>query len=123
MSVDTSDSNGTSVTELETSTSNKSESGVVHLIFSSNTQTDKGCDLYRSSINAVFTQMSSTQGIKKHCEKTIAAIFKELKQPNDGVMPGKPVIESIPFSDYTQKDKEDALESVIKEKRCGKLKG
>ena len=69
--------------------------------------------------------MSATQGIKKNGEKAIAAIFKELKQLNDRAMPGKPVVEPIPFVDLTQKDKSDALEAVnlIKEKRCGKLNG
>ena len=80
---------------------------------------------YHTVVNQVFTQMSAQQGIKKHGERAIAAIFKELKQLNDGVMPGKPVIAPIPFEELTEENKRQALGAVnlIKEKRCGKLKG
>ena len=80
---------------------------------------------YHDIVNCVFTQMSAQQGIKKHGEKAIAAILKELKQLNDGAVEGKPVITPISFEDLTPQDKEQALEAVnlIKEKRCGKLKG
>ena len=76
-------------------------------------------------MNTVSTQMFVTQGIKNHREKAIAAIFKELKQLNDGAIPSKPIIEPISFSNLMQKDKDEALEAVnlIKEKRSGKLKG
>ena len=56
--------------------------------------------------------MSATQGIKKHGEKAIATIFKELRQLNDDDMPGKPVIGPIPFANFTQRDKDKALEAV-----------
>ena len=84
-----------------------------------------GDTMYQTVEQHVFTQMSATQGIKKHGERAIAAIFKELKQLNDGVMPGKPVIVPIPFEELTDEDVRQALEAVnlIKEKRCGKLKG
>lgn len=69
-------------------------------------------------MNIVFTQISTTQGIKKYGEKAIAAIFKELKQLNDGAMPDKPVVEAISFIDLSHKDKDKAVKIVnlIKEK-------
>ena len=58
-------------------------------------------------------------------KKAVAAMFKELKQFNDGVVPGKPVIEPIPFEHLKDEDKTKALEAVIliAQKRCGKIKG
>ena len=40
-------------------------------------------------------------------------------------MPGKPVIESIPFNKLTDKDKRESLEVVnlIAQNRCGRIKG
>ena len=80
---------------------------------------------YHTVVNHVFTQMSAYRGIKKDGEKAIAALFKELKQLNDGAVPGKPGIAPIPFDELTDKDMKQALEAVnlIKEKRCGTLKG
>ena len=79
---------------------------------------------FTTSIKHIFTQMSATKGIAKHGEKAIASIFKELKQLNDGVMEGKPVIQPIDFEKLSDIDKSTALEAVnlIKEKRCGKIK-
>ena len=73
----------------------------------------------------MFTQMSAHKGIKLFGEKAISAMFKELKQLNDGVVPGKPVIEPIPFCNLTERDKKESLEAVnlIAQKRCGKIKG
>jgi len=52
-------------------------------------------------------------------------MFKELKQLSDGVVPGKPVVEPIPFESLRDIDKREALEAVnlIAQKRCGKIKG
>ena len=73
----------------------------------------------------MFTQMSAQKGIKMFGEKAIAAMFKELKQLSDGVVPGKPVVEPIPFESLSDTDKREALEAVnlINQKRCGKIKG
>ena len=69
--------------------------------------------------------MSAVQGIKKHGEKDMAAMFKELKQLDVGAMDGKPVIAPIDAKSLTTMEKEQALEAVnlIKEKRNGDLKG
>ena len=76
-------------------------------------------------MGTIFTQMSASQGIKKHGEKAIAAVFKELQQLDTGVLPGKPVVAPQDPLELTAKDLEEALEAVnlIKEKRNGDLKG
>ena len=63
--------------------------------------------------------MSAVQEIKKHGEKAMAAMFKELKQLNNGAMDGKPVIALIDPKLLTTVEKERALEAVnlIKEKK------
>ena len=73
----------------------------------------------------MFTQMSAHKGIKLFGERAVVAMMKELKQLNDGVLPGNPVIQPIPFEQLSQKDKEEALEvvTIIAEKRFGKIKG
>ena len=89
----------------------------------------KGVDNKKSMMNftvgVVFNQMLAMQGIKKHGEKAVAAMFKEFKQLDVGAMDGKPVIEPIDPKTLTTIEKEQALEAVnlIKEKRNGDLKG
>ena len=80
---------------------------------------------YEKALNVMFTQMSARKGIKLFGEQAIAAMFKELKQLNDGVVPGKPVIEPIKFESLTEENKQEALEAVnlIAQKRCGRIKG
>jgi len=76
-------------------------------------------------VKVIFTQMSAKMGIRKHGEKAIAAMFKELNQLDKGAKKGNPVV--IPQNPHllTAKEKREALEAVnlIKEKRCGKIKG
>ena len=82
-------------------------------------------DLRNKVIGVIFTQMSANQGIKKHGQKAVAAVFKELQQLDTGVLPGNPVVAPQDPSKLTEKDIEEALEAVnlIKEKRNGELKG
>ena len=82
-------------------------------------------DSYEKAVHVMFTQMSAQKGIKLFGQKAIAAMMKELKQLNNGVIPGNPVIQPIPFEKLTQKDKKEALEAVniIAQKRSGKIKG
>ena len=70
-------------------------------------------------VGIVFNQISATQGVKKHGEKAVAAVFKELKQLDVGAMDGKPVITPIDVKTLTKTEKEQALEAVhlIKQKR------
>ena len=80
---------------------------------------------YEKALNVMFTQMSVKQGIKMFGQKAIAAIFEDLKQLNDGVLLGKPVIVPILFETLTDNDQKEALEAVnlIAQKRCGCIKG
>ena len=80
---------------------------------------------YKKDLGVLFTQMSANRGIKLFGERSVAAIFKELKQLNDGVLPGNPVIVPIDIESLTEEDKRKSLEAVnlIKVKRCGKIKG
>ena len=82
-------------------------------------------EAYNKAIGIMFTQMSASRGIKLFGEKAVLAIFKELKQLNDGVLPRNPVIVPIGIESLMEADKKKALEAVnlIKVKRCGKIKG
>ena len=48
-------------------------------------------DAMRLAIGVVFTQMLAKKGFKSIGEAAVAAMFKELKQLDEGPMPGKPV--------------------------------
>ena len=83
------------------------------------------CTMFHTAVDVMFTQMSAKQGIKLFGEKAIAAMYKELKQLDEGAMPGKPVVQPIDVKQLSDKDKKNALYAVnlIKQKRCGKIKG
>ena len=58
--------------------------------------TNKDIDSYMSRAHdAMFTQMSAKKGIENFGEISVAAMFKEYQQFNDGPMPGKPVFGPI----------------------------
>ena len=82
-------------------------------------------DAYTKALHVMFTQISAHKGIKLFGELAVSAMFKELKQLNDGVVPGKTFIEPIYFDDLIDKDKKESLEAVnlIAQKRCSKIKG
>ena len=82
-------------------------------------------DVMRLATGVVFTQMSAKKGFKTVGEAAVAAMFKELKQLDEGPMPGKPVIQPVDVDNLSQKLKSQAMEAVnlIKIKRCGKVKG
>jgi hypothetical protein len=68
----------------------------------------------------IMTQMTAKAGIKKHGKAAIDALYQEFMQLHDlTVFKGRRICE------LTQKQKRGALRaiSVIKEKRCGRLKG
>ena len=69
-------------------------------------------ETYTKAVHVMFTQMSAQKGMKLFGKKAVAAMFKELKQLSDGVVPGKPVIEPIPFEHLRDEDKTKALEAV-----------
>jgi hypothetical protein len=77
-------------------------------------------EMYKYIFGHVMTQMTATAGIKKHGQKAIDALFSEFCQLDD-----KSVFRPTRASDLTTQQKRSALRAVnlIKEKRCGKLKG
>ena len=77
-------------------------------------------DMFKETMNVIMTQMSGKAGIKKHGQRAIDALFKEYAQLND-----KSVFCGINPNKLTAEEKKQALRLVelIKEKRCGKLKG
>ena len=68
----------------------------------------------------IFTQMSAQAGIKKHGQKAIDALLKEFIQ-----LDNQDTFDPQDASKLTAQQKKAALRSVnvIKEKRCGKIKG
>lgn len=77
-------------------------------------------DLRKAITQLVFTQMSAAAGIKKHGRVAEEALMKEFKQFRD-----KNVFQPMQAKTLSDEQKKDALKaiSVIKEKRCGKIKG
>ena len=71
-------------------------------------------------VGVVMTQMTEKAGIKKHGENAVAVMYNEFFQLDD-----KTVFEGVMVTDLTQKQRKMALSAInlIKEKRCGKLKG
>jgi len=67
-----------------------------------------------------FNQMHASKGIELFKERAVAAFFKEYKQLNDMAVVGK-----VTYEQLTDEDKRRALRAInlIKEKRCGKIKG
>ncbi len=68
--------------------------------------------------------MSSKKGFKTVGEAAVAAMFKELKQLDEGPMPGKPAVQPVDVDSLSQKVKEQATEAINLSKitRCGKVK-
>ena len=49
----------------------------------------------KSSVNVMFTKIQATRGFKLFGERAVAAMIKELKQLEEGPMPGKKVVTAI----------------------------
>ena len=81
---------------------------------------DHICDLYGHIVNYCFNQMSAKNGIAKHGEEAIMALFMEFSQLHN-----KKVLKAIKASDLTRVQKKNALHALnlIKEKRNGVIKG
>ena len=75
---------------------------------------------YKEVCAYVFMQMSAEAGIKRYGQKAIDALYKEFAQLNE-----LSVFEAVCASDLTDQQRRDTLPSInlIKEKRCGKIKG
>ena len=81
---------------------------------------DHLCDLYERIVEFSFNQMAAKDGIAKHGEAAVMALFKEFGQLHD-----KRVFTAIRASDLSFDQKKNALHAIniIKEKRNGMLKG
>ena len=78
----------------------------------------------KTAVDVCFASMYASKGIRKHGERAVAMIIKELKQLNYGAVPNKPVVIPINVDELTESNKKQALDAVtlIEEKRDDKLK-
>ena len=88
-------------------------------------RTQNNNNLMTIATDVMFAQISAKAGIKRFREKAVATIFKEFKQLNNGTMLGKLVFSTVDSKALTSKERWRALKvvNVIKQKRCGKIKG
>ena len=72
-----------------------------------------------------YSQMNAKRGIREFGEAAVAAMFKEFKQLDAGVVPGKCVVAPVNVDKLPPTARRAALEAVnlIKEKRDGQIKG
>jgi hypothetical protein len=77
-------------------------------------------DLHEYVCNYMFTQMTADAGIKKHGQLAVEALMVEFAQ-----LDGLKVFKGLHPGDLTTGEKREALRAInlIKEKRCGKIKG
>jgi hypothetical protein len=77
-------------------------------------------DMHTYIVGHVMHQMTANAGFKKHGEKAVNAIFEEFCQLDE-----KSVFAPVDATTITNEQKRKALRAInlIKEKRCGKLKG
>ena len=78
----------------------------------------------KTSVNVMFTQMQATRGFKLFGECSVATMIKELKQLEEGPMPGKKVVTAINPDTLSAEDKAKSLNAVnlIKQKRDEQLR-
>ena len=82
-------------------------------------------DILRRALHVILTQMSANEGIRKFGQRAVSAMIKELKQLDEGAMPGKPAVAPIDPDLLSKEEKSRALDAVnlIKQKRNGNIKG
>ena len=75
---------------------------------------------YNNRFNYAFNQMSAKEGLRKFGEKAAEALITEWRQLDE-----KNVFHGLYFKDTTVEQRKNALRLVqlIKQKRCGKIKG
>jgi hypothetical protein len=109
-------------TQMDTSTSTKTYSDLSLLQdhITDYLTTGNINDTFQCITGYVMNQMSAEAGIKKFGQQAIDAIFKEFAQLND-----KKVFSGMDPTKLTKEEKQGALRAitVVKEKRCGKIKG
>ena len=76
--------------------------------------------MYKYLVGHMMTQMTASAGIKKHGDKAVEALLEEFCQLDD-----KSVFKPLDAASLTGEQKKEALRAInlIKEKRCGRLKG
>ena len=81
---------------------------------------DSPGELFNYVTGFLFTQMTADKGIKRYGQVAIDALFKEFAQLND-----LSVFTPMKANKLSKEEKKDSLASInlIKEKRCGKIKG
>jgi hypothetical protein len=91
-------------------------------IVSKGPQTDTAVDLknHISAVGMVFNQMGAKAGVKRYGEEAIQAIVAECKQLDD-----KKAFKPRNRKDLTKLERKRALRAItlVKEKRCGRIKG
>ena len=77
-------------------------------------------NLQRYITGFIMTQMTARAGIKKHGQLAVNALLQEIQQLHD-----KSVFEGLDASTLSNVEKQQALRAInlIKEKRCGRIKG
>ena len=76
--------------------------------------------MYNEATSTEYDQMNINAGIRKHGEKAIAAVIKEYQQLKD-----MDTVVPLNAGELSQGEKREAFEllTLVKKKRCGKLKG
>jgi hypothetical protein len=76
--------------------------------------------MHKYIVGHMMTQMTANAGIRKHGGKAITALLEEFCQLDD-----KSVFKPLHAKELTTRQKKDALRAInlIKEKRCGRIKG
>ena len=77
-------------------------------------------DMHKLAVDVTFTQMTAKKGIRKHVERVVADMYNEYTQLEDMKLMG-----SLNPNSLTISQKKGSLRAInlIKEKRCGKIKG
>ena len=75
--------------------------------------------IQENEYRVMFTQMQERMGMKKFGERSVAALVKELKQLNDGAVPGKLIVRLGDPTILRKEEKKKSFNTVtlIKEKR------
>jgi hypothetical protein len=77
-------------------------------------------EMHKHIVGHIMTQMTANAGIKKHGDRAVEALLEEFCQ-----LDNKSVFKPIHNTELTMQQKRGALRAInlIKEKRCGRLKG
>jgi hypothetical protein len=104
---------------------NRTKKNVILTMMQKKGQNANNSNMLKRAVGIMFQQMSAKKGIRTFGERAIAAMIKEFQQLDQGAVPGKPVVDPVDPTTISHDEKRQALEAVnlIKEKRCGRIKG